>query len=338
MLRLALYIATSFSLLVLNIGGAFASQDDTENTVVVYSKHSTADAQITLGGLVQDNKEKIFTLAASMGTRPSDLRLVCSEWRNIINYGALEGEVVQYKIIGRVWKDCIHAFYGVQGHENLLNTILNAAIIYRPHPSSDDKMVRLSFSDLKNPFNGTFDLSVCGNDANYLVITTDVNRFFKIKEEENQYRIVVLIALRQMIEQKINSLAKPFAPIMTGWDAAKAPVGLFWRWSYDSDDVTSWDYLITSSLTAISSRRIIDHWGLRKAARPCGCWKRSHCQWHPMHQRPIYEQPKAIFQLDYFHVCFVNQDQDYNQASEGKTLGAGIQHDTILGKRVGRRD
>jgi hypothetical protein len=134
-------------------------------------------------------------------------------------------------------------------------------------------------------------LSTCGDTGNYLVITTDVERFFKVGGD-NQNRTVILIALRQSIEQEINAAAKPFASIMPGWDAAKAPVGIFWRRGNAPE--TSWfDYLTTSSLSSISSENLFENW----KKRICECVNR--VTW-------CYTAMRGV--LSHFHVVLMNQN------------------------------
>ena len=118
--------------------------------------------------------------------------------------------------------------------------------------------ISLRFLGLEDVFKGTFDLATCGNTANDLVITTDVERFFKVREE-NEDKVVILIALRQLVEQKINFSAEPFEPIMEEWDVSKAPVGIFWRWGNQSDS-SFFDYLTAPSLFVLSSKDLYENW------------------------------------------------------------------------------
>ena len=79
------------------------------------------------------------------------------------------------------------------------------------------------------------------------------------------FNLLLYIALRDLIAQEINASAAPFAPIMANWDASKAPVGIFWRWS-NSVDPGWFDCLLSLSAKALSKQSIFEN---RRAA---SCW------------------------------------------------------------------
>ena len=114
------------------------------------------------------------------------------------------------------------------------------------------------FSALTNPYKGTFSLTKFGDRSEYLVITTDVQRFFKVGGR-NEKKAVVLVSLRQVIEEQLGKSAAPFAPVMAGWDIAKARMGIFWR-SGNNVNLSEYDYLTSASLASISSENLHKNW------------------------------------------------------------------------------
>ena len=85
-------------------------------------------------------------------TNPVNLALVCKDWRETVKQ-----EVGKDK---RGWK----AWCGIIGtkQERLYQQFLRGTLVYRPDPTSSNRMRTLKFADLPNPLEGTFDLSQCG--------------------------------------------------------------------------------------------------------------------------------------------------------------------------------
>ena len=133
--------------------------------------------------------------------------------------------------------------------------IFNNGVLRYTDPK-DGKEITLKFSDL--PLKGTFDLSACGKTADNLVITTSVDRFFKVRAE-NENRVVILITPRHVVEEEINSSAKPLSPVLEDWDAGRAQVAIFYKWG--NDENTSWyDYLTSVHLSELSSKNLFEYW------------------------------------------------------------------------------
>lgn len=107
---------------------------------------------------------------------------------------------------------------------------------------------------------GSLDLSskeIFGNSAGKLLITLDPEIFFHVNEKSS--RLLILIAPYSLIEDKIETTASEFKWIMEGWDAMKAPIGIFYRmerWK----DLSRFDCLTSSSLEEISSKNLYKHW------------------------------------------------------------------------------
>ncbi len=137
--------------------------------------------------------------------------------------------------------------------------------ILRYTPVAGGAVVELKFSDLVNPFCGTFDLSKCGNRSQSLRITTSMEEFFKVRGE-NEDRLVFLTCPFHVVEQAIHSNPDhPFAKILSNWDKSKAPIGMFWRMGNFADPF-SFDYLVTESMKQLSEKNLFENWQKSGAA------------------------------------------------------------------------
>jgi tetratricopeptide (TPR) repeat protein len=135
-----------------------------------------------------------------------------------------------------------------QGYEAIYERFLEGKLVYRPTEGSDVGMVTLPISALTNPLEGTFDLSRCGDTGKYVSIATGYRKKYK---PENASKVEIWLAPRFLIEKEINGSASHFKDIMGQWDAAKAPVGLFF--THTSWDLEEYDYLTTQNWAALSS-------------------------------------------------------------------------------------
>jgi len=152
-----------------------------------------------------------------------------------------------------------------RGYEEIYQRFLNGLLIYRPMKGSDVGMITLPISELRNPLEGTFDLSRCGDTGKYLSISTG---YRKRKKPENAGKIEIWLAPRFLIEKELNTTAKHFQAIFpTKWNA-NAPVGMFWTWSGDAA-LSSMDYLTTESMNNLSRVAFNEIW---KKRRPHGGW------------------------------------------------------------------
>jgi len=121
-------------------------------------------------------------------------------------------------------------------HEAIYKRFLNGKLVYKPDINSK---VELRIADLKDPLNGTFDLSRCGNTGNYLSISTG---YRKRKKPENASKLEIWFAPRFLIEKELNTTAAHFKPIMGAWNK-EVPVGIFWTWG-GWDNLGWYDYLV----------------------------------------------------------------------------------------------
>lgn len=198
-------------------------------------------------------KAMIFEYA-SRDTNPGDLRLVCRDWRDIIDDGRTTeaGKGITYKDIGDVWRKCIHAWYGATGREAILEQFLNGKLVYKPNKDNDQGMIELRISDLPNPFAGRFGLSKCGATGKHLAIMTG---FREKKLEENKDKVEIWISPRFLIEKFRESTANHFEPIMEKWDEKTAPLGLFYTWG-NWDSLGWYEYITNKSPKEISNKNL----------------------------------------------------------------------------------
>ena len=63
-----------------------------------------------------------------------------------------------------------------RGHENIYERFLKGKLVYRPTEGSDVGKIELPIAALANPLEGTFDLSRCGDAAQYLSINTGIRK------------------------------------------------------------------------------------------------------------------------------------------------------------------
>lgn len=134
------------------------------------------------------------------------------------------------------------------------NPIFNGKFIY----TDNDKEISIKTIHLYQN-NGDFSLpqSLFGDIFKYLLITTDPEQFFHINK--NNYRIIILITTKLLIEEKITSSAAPFKKIVNKWDE-KTPIGIFYRAEY-WEDINCYDYLINTDLFELSKNSFHANWG-----------------------------------------------------------------------------
>lgn len=270
MLKFTKKIAISISLLALSSCHLYASSNNINNNyddaVVERSTSVTRADQPNSGGTTMDKaivsavpqNPELYKFDAlvflkilphlSKKINPATLRLVCRQWRGLLDAGKNPAVQNIFNQQGPLMQICMNNWWA----ERFKNGVLR-------HTSPYNKEgINLSFSSLGSVFSGTFELSACGDRSQYVVITTDVERFFQIRGA-NEGKVVILVAPRSVIEQQLSAAAQPFVSIMDGWDVAKAPVGIFWRFG-DDDDLTSFDHLTKLSLAVISSQNLSKNW------------------------------------------------------------------------------
>lgn len=85
-----------------------------------------------------------------------------------------------------------------RGHEEIYRRFFRGKLVYRPDPNSDVGLKEFKISDLANPFSGTFDISGCGDTAQYLSISTGFRRAIN---PANRDKIEVWITPRFVIDK-----------------------------------------------------------------------------------------------------------------------------------------
>ena len=199
-------IITAASLLAFCSGQLYAGltagtdvEDDKPKRTGVVATTGTPDPRFQ-----EDMPKEIMRLIfveASKDTKPGCLASVCGHWHNVMREDNPIEPLLNYSTLNRFMKDCMKIWW--------TEIFYKGVLLYKD--PNDGKEITLRVSELKEPFKGTFDLSACGNTANKLVITTSVDRFFKVKAE-NEERVVILITPRHVVEEEINSSAQPFSP------------------------------------------------------------------------------------------------------------------------------
>ncbi len=149
----------------------------------------------------------------------------------------------------------VQSVIGQTLHEVSANPVLDGELVYEgaPKPFKIRNLVKKDGSiDLSDP--------IFGETSRFLLITTDPEQFFNIDEERR--RLVVLIAPRFLIEEKIGSSAAPFQPIMANWKEDQAPIGIFYR-SSDEKDLSKYDFITSANLISISKNNLHQNWATR---------------------------------------------------------------------------
>ena len=187
---------------------------------------------------------------------PMNLALVCTNWFKIIQEQMEEGQ------------PCYKAWYGIFGHEEIYETFLKGVLLYIPIPNSDTGMITLKISELKepsseetsykllkkNPLEGTFDISKCGDEGKYFVISTGYRKRINPK---NERKTEIWIAPHFMIEKQIAN-APHLQCIMGNWDGNAVPVGVLVSWSGNLNE--DFDYCTSQGLNLISENNLYNIW------------------------------------------------------------------------------
>jgi hypothetical protein len=263
MLKSTLTIATSVFLLMSGAVDLFAMERlDDDHSGQRTSNKALAEMYQALPG---DMKPQIVFQAAFEqcldNKMPVNIALVCTEWFKFI-----EGEMQE-------GKPCFKAWYGAIGHKDLYETFVKGVLLYRPIPDSDEGMIKINLSELKdnspegtsykllkkNPLEGTFDLSTCGDTGKYLVISAG---YRKRINPDNKGKTEVWIAPRFMIEKKIANTPH-LKCIMGNWDGKAAPVGVIFAWAGDPNEY--FDYCTSEDLNFISRNNLYKIWRVRRA-------------------------------------------------------------------------
>jgi hypothetical protein len=145
-----------------------------------------------------------------------------------------------------------------QGHEQVYERFLKGKLIYKPDPKSDEGRVELLICELKNPLEGTFDLSKCGDTGKYLSINTG---YRKGKKQENANKLEIWFVPRFLVKKELDTTAQHFKEIFPAKWPKTAPVGIFWTqgsWDY----LDSYDYITTESMENLSINDLYVNWSM----------------------------------------------------------------------------
>lgn len=229
------------------------SSNEVEDEQVQQPAVASAEAKDPrFGGLLpRGPMELIMVKAADKGTNPRHLAFVCCWWHDVLRENNLPQGELKYSAMNPFMQKCMQRYWERRFYDG--------ALLYRPTPGNDEGMITMDIASLRDPFCDTFDLSTCKDRSNFVVITTDMKRFFEVGGK-NQGRVVILFILHGLAAQKVKSTPNhPFASTMDGWNPDKAPVGIFWRWGNDAN-LTWCDYLTVRSLDGISSENLLENW------------------------------------------------------------------------------
>ncbi|MBA3814764.1 MAG: hypothetical protein H0X26_09865 [Alphaproteobacteria bacterium] len=265
MFKVNLAISTSVFLFISSAADLFAMEplhdlDDKPGNQLFIAR--TEDAEPGPINHLPKDVMQVILIETSKDANPRRLTSVCKAWRVVLGlnenpYGKLHYSITSplHSTMNTFMQKCMDIYRENQYYHGIL----------RYTPVEGGQVVTLKFLDFKD---GTFDLSTCGNTGQSLVITESIDRFFKVGKA-NKDKKVILIALRHLFEQEINTLPdQKFASHITAWDADKAPVGMFWRHGND-ENLARVDYLTTAGMSEISSRNLYENWMNGKwAVRP----------------------------------------------------------------------
>lgn len=227
---------------------------------------STISKTPTMNGNGIDIK-KLVLIKASKEVDPSILRLVCKDWRDVIDSGTPNDEELKYRTIGPVWKQCIHAWYGVLGHEDTWQTILNGELVYKPNPDNDEGIILLKISGLHNPFAESFDLSRCGEAYKYLDISMGLR---KGKKDSNKDKSEIRLIPRFLAVHKLENSASYLKGTIAQW-SVDVPVAVIFNWWSNANSAYAFCYWAGYVVLAKNNLRAIyfdvktarwDAWGM----------------------------------------------------------------------------
>lgn len=193
----------------------------------------------------QDQKVKTFT--------PKEKELAYKMWLMKQNFEQTANEGILPEMPQDVQNKINQTFYEVSK-----NPVMDGDLEFRR--PSDGKLFQFKMKDLLKEGNIDFSNKLFGNISNYLVITTDPEKFFKV--DKKSQKVIILISPRFLIEEKLGSVTEPFKPIMAKWKKERAPMGIFWRmerW----DNLNWYDYRTNETIYSSTP----------KSLEPVGSWQ-----------------------------------------------------------------
>lgn len=151
------------------------------------------------------------------------------------------------------------------------NPVLRGELVYTGKPEKRT----FKIGDLLKE-DGCIDLSnkqIFEDSSEQVFITTDPAMFFHF--DATSIKLAVLIAPKFLIEEKIETTASNFKPIMDKWNVDLAPIGLFYRmqrWN----DLSCYYYLVAATARSLSKNDLFENlcaarWVGQGTHYPQGC-------------------------------------------------------------------
>ena len=158
-----------------------------------------------------------------------------------------------------------------RGFEDIYERFLKGVLVYRPTEGSDVGKIELPIAALTNPLGSIFDLSSCGDTGQYLSIATG---YRKVQSPTNANKVEIWLTPRFLVDKEMPQLAQNhhIRAISGNWDAARAPIGIFWTWGgwNEGDQMAYCDYLTTESMDEASSENLLKKYQKARAAADGG--------------------------------------------------------------------
>ena len=148
----------------------------------------------------------------------------------------------------------VQKFIGGKLHELRANPVLDGELVYTGKP---EKAIFKIGGLVKE--DGCIDLSnqdIFGDTADNLLITIDPAMFFHVDDES--IKLLILIAPKYLIEEKIETTASHFKPIMDKWNVDQAPIGIFYRMEH-WNNLAWFVYLTSHDLYSISKNNLYEN-------------------------------------------------------------------------------
>jgi len=203
-------------------------------------------ADIAYQILMYASHNKILELGSACFKRIYAIwRLVCKAWHKILS--------INEKNKDGFFLHSIITAYTSLGHGEIIKRFLKGVLIYKPYEDHDVRRIELPIASLRNPFEGTFDLSRCGDAGKFLSISTG---YRKMKKVANGKKVEIWLVPRFLIEKELTTTAAHFQDIFSTWEKS-TPVGIFWTSGYENN-LEYYDYHISENLDKLSTNNLYE--------------------------------------------------------------------------------
>ena len=187
---------------------------------------------------------------------------VCKAWKNFYEANNSNNNIKNAWHEGRLVH--LQKGYNITDPDNIetLKRVYNGKLIYRPNPTSDEGMIRLFISDLKNPLEGMFDLSKCGDSGQHLSIATG---YRKVQPLGDARKVEIWLTPWFLVDKERLQLPHNhhMRRVIKTWNPEKAPVGIFWTWNAWNvwQHIEYCDYLTKEAMEDIGSKNLYEKYG-----------------------------------------------------------------------------